>query len=169
MDLLKVLFFIIKLGPSEVLKRIEHFSIDYLTGLRNRRALKTFKEGFSMIFIDLDNFKNINDSFGYEAGDELLKKFSEILKNLSRSDDIFVRWGGDEFVLILPKTTHQQAKKLALRIEEEVRKKQLLVKFSYGVVEKKKEQSEEKDLALLIEKVSRRMQKEKNNKKNRTK
>jgi hypothetical protein len=52
-----------------------------------------------------------------------------------------------------------------LRIEEEVRKKQLLVKFSYGIVEKKKEQSKEKDLALLIEKVSRRMQVEKNKKK----
>jgi diguanylate cyclase (GGDEF)-like protein len=163
MGLFRVIFFIVKLGPKEVLKRIEYFFTDHLTGLSNRRAIMTLREGFSVIFIDLDDFKEINDSFGYNAGDEILKRFSEILKGLSRSDDIFIRWGGDEFVLILPTTTQKQAKKLVLRIKEEVKRNEDFVRFSYGI---KKEESKEKDLVLLIEKVSKEMQNQKTKKKN---
>ncbi len=165
MNLFKIIIFIFKLGPEEVLRRIEYFSVDHLTGLHNRRAIKTICEGFSVVFIDLDDFKKVNDEFGYCAGDELLRKFSDILKGLSRSDDIFIRWGGDEFVLLLPKTTKEQANKLVLRIKRELRKKEILIKFSHGIVEK--QESGEKDLFLLIEKVSKKMQQNKNQKKSK--
>ncbi len=159
MKLLKVLFFIVRLGPEEALKRIEHFSVDHLTGLYNRRGLKGLQGDLSVIFIDLDDFKKINDNFGYNAGDELLRKFSEILKGFSRSDDIFIRWGGDEFVLLLPRTNQKQAKKLVSRIKEKVKKEKLFLKFSYSITEKEK--GEEKDLFLLVEKASKKMQEEK--------
>ncbi|EDM23874.1 diguanylate cyclase/phosphodiesterase (GGDEF & EAL domains) [Caminibacter mediatlanticus TB-2] len=81
---------------------------DYLTRLGNRKFLeKSVKElinkneKFCMVFLDLDNFKEINDYYGHSVGDELIIKISEILKEFIKEDEIISRVGGDEFVLIL--------------------------------------------------------------------
>jgi diguanylate cyclase (GGDEF)-like protein/PAS domain S-box-containing protein len=86
---------------------------DTLTGLPNRRLLKerldqSLKEAkrydrkLAVLYLDLDNFKQINDSFGHDVGDELLKQFSDGVGNLLRDCDTFARVGGDEFTILLP-------------------------------------------------------------------
>jgi len=72
--------------------------------------------------IDIDNFKSYNDSFGHLEGDELLKKVSEILTKNLREIDIICRYGGDEFVVILPETEVDGAKTVADKIKSEIEK-----------------------------------------------
>jgi len=88
---------------------------DQLTGLPNRRYIETFLESklnefisfqipFGILFVDVDNFKNCNDTYGHEAGDEVLKMVAAKCSALTRSTDLFGRLGGDEFVAILTGT-----------------------------------------------------------------
>jgi diguanylate cyclase (GGDEF)-like protein len=92
-----------KLDESE--QRIRR---DSLTGLYNRHGMERIlarriedRRSFSLVMVDLDNFKSVNDQYGHLAGDQLLKQFAEELRSASRAKDILGRWGGDEFVLIL--------------------------------------------------------------------
>jgi len=86
---------------------------DPLSGLYNRLSLmekinwliaqeQRSKQGFTLIFLDIDDFKNINDSYGHEFGDLVLKEIAMMLKDSLRTNDIISRFGGDEFVIILP-------------------------------------------------------------------
>lgn len=100
--------------------KLQHSALyDPLTDLPNRRLLndrlentleqaKRYGYNFAIIFIDLDGFKNINDTYGHDAGDQLLKLCSERLLNSVRSSDTVARIGGDEFVIILSKVTNRQ-------------------------------------------------------------
>jgi len=95
-------------------KRLERLTgTDPLTGLSNRRALKKnlimcienhkrYGTKFSVLILDIDNFKNINDTFGHQKGDNILVTISNILKNTSRTTDCCARWGGEEFIILLP-------------------------------------------------------------------
>ena len=111
-------------------------STDSLTSLNNRGALlgRLFEErdrteryqdkghqSFSLLFIDLDNFKYYNDEFGHKLGDAILKEFSQIIKNSIRTVDFASRYGGDEFVLLLPETTTQESLVVAQRILQELK------------------------------------------------
>lgn len=89
---------------------------DPLSGLYNRLSLiekinwlisqtKRTHEGFTLIFLDLDDFKNINDTYGHDFGDMILKEISMLLKNSLRENDVISRFGGDEFVILLPNIT----------------------------------------------------------------
>ncbi len=111
--------------------------IDDLTGLYNRRflnikAMEYFcidcMEAFpiSILLIDLDHFKNVNDTYGHSLGDTVLKEFSSLLEDLVRSDDLVFRYGGDEFVCILPRTPYEQAESISHRFIERCR----LMEFS---------------------------------------
>ncbi len=106
-------------------------STDSLTGLYNRfeldkrlhhemKAMERYGErrfeGFALIYMDIDNFKYINDTFGHQAGDRVLILFADILKSAARSSDIASRYGGDEFILLMPGTGHAGAEILAQRI-----------------------------------------------------
>lgn len=71
-----------------------------------------------LLFIDLDFFKMINDNFGHPVGDEVLKQFAISLKNAVRESDLIFRYGGDEFTIILPETSKDDAIKIAQRIKE---------------------------------------------------
>ena len=104
---------------------------DPLTGLANRRGgersvaseisrARRQRTSLSCIFIDIDHFKRINDSFGHQAGDRLLRDLSELLRRTLRAYDILVRWGGEEFLLILPGVNLEQARRLAERIRATV-------------------------------------------------
>jgi diguanylate cyclase (GGDEF)-like protein len=98
---------------------------DYLTGIYNRR--KFFELAYklnnksALIMMDLDHFKQINDTYGHDTGDEVLKKFTELVKSHIRKEDIFARIGGEEFVLIIrnanEKTAFDIAEKIRKRIE----------------------------------------------------
>jgi diguanylate cyclase (GGDEF)-like protein len=86
---------------------------DALTGLNNRRKLdealkneidraERYKNTFSIILLDIDNFKKINDTYGHLVGDDVLKRLTQVLKSGLRQTDIAGRWGGDEFLILLP-------------------------------------------------------------------
>ena len=105
---------------------------DPLTGLGNRRMLqKRLKEEierirryntdeFSLLIIDIDNFKKINDSFGHLIGDEILKAVSQKLTDLTRTMDDVIRWGGEEFAILLPHTSLTNAYEFANRIRMDI-------------------------------------------------
>ncbi|QNB46507.1 diguanylate cyclase [Thermanaerosceptrum fracticalcis] len=95
---------------------------DSLTGLRNRKYFYTklselkSKAPVSLILIDIDDFKSINDTYGHIAGDQVLQQFADILQSNTRKNDIIARWGGEEFMVILPQTDVKEAFKIANRI-----------------------------------------------------
>jgi len=104
---------------------------DPLTGLPNRRAIEDWatrqlsgaaRYGFSFLVVlaDLDHFKTVNDVHGHNAGDVVLKKFSEILKTNSRRSDICGRIGGEEFLFVLTHTTQENARVVVERIRAEL-------------------------------------------------
>ena len=156
--------------------------IDKLTELPNRRAfLEKLEEhielykinnlGFSLMFLDLDDFKIVNDSLGHDYGDEVLKNFSNILKHALRSNDIICRLGGDEFTVLLPNLTDCEnitrvAQKVLSNISKPVKIKDSNIKItsSIGIVScpSDGENSEE-----LLKKADIAMYKSKNKGKNR--
>ena len=104
---------------------------DELTGLSNRREMqhrlnaeysRYQRSGhhFSIVLIDLDLFKHVNDDHGHDAGDEVLRKFSELMQAVIRQTDVAARWGGEEFLILLPDTSLLQALTLAERLRFEV-------------------------------------------------
>ncbi|MBV1758503.1 MAG: diguanylate cyclase [Dethiosulfatibacter sp.] len=110
---------------------------DHLTGLYNRRyyeeeliRLDTPRNlPLTIVMADINSLKLVNDSFGHAMGDEMLKKAAEVIKQGCRDDDIISRIGGDEFVILLPKTDSIEAKKIIKRI------KYLLSEVKIGLVE----------------------------------
>ncbi len=101
--------------------------IDDLSGLYNRRYLNRtaieyireagLKKNFlSVVIIDLDHFKNINDTYGHSIGDAVLIEYAAFLRDLLRKDDTVYRYGGDEFICILPDTRYKQATRISSRI-----------------------------------------------------
>jgi diguanylate cyclase (GGDEF)-like protein len=102
-------------------------STDELTGLLNRRALNTKLDleiscckrdnlPLSIILLDLDHFKKINDNFGHLVGDIVLEQISKLIKQLVRSTESVIRYGGEEFVVLLPKTDCSKALEIAERL-----------------------------------------------------
>jgi polar amino acid transport system substrate-binding protein len=106
-------------------------NIDSLTNIYNRRKIESlynreinrvrrYKRELSIIFFDIDNFKLINDQLGHAIGDEVLIKLSIVIKNNIRSSDFFGRWGGEEFIVILPETDKLKATNMAHILKEKV-------------------------------------------------
>jgi diguanylate cyclase (GGDEF)-like protein len=107
---------------------------DNLTGLYNRlffneqlklfiEKYKRYKEPFSMMLFDIDNFKKINDTYGHNVGDEVLKEISKTIKSSIRKTDLAFRYGGEEFAILFPKTHLLEAYKIADRLKETISKK----------------------------------------------
>lgn len=151
---------------------------DSLTGLYNRKFLYNYinkmrieenrRENFSfaLIFIDLDNFKPINDNLGHEEGDKVLKEVANILKENFRKDDFIIRFGGDEFIILinLQNNNTSSIKKiinsLRKRVEEKLNKYNL--SFSYGIAIYPKDG---KNLSTLLKKADIEMYEEKKKRK----
>jgi len=104
---------------------------DELTGLRNRRAFNEtlhhetrkasrYGRSYSILMMDVDDLKSINDRLGHDAGDKLLKMISNVIQDVLRDTDILARYGGDEFIVLLPETDSEQALEAAERIRTAV-------------------------------------------------
>lgn len=114
-------------------KRVQELAItDELTGLYNRRAFqnvldrelrrsKRYKKPLSLIMLDIDGFKEINDKFGHRAGDGVLRSLALNLQKAIREIDFLARYGGDEFAVILPETEAKQAAVLAERLKKTIK------------------------------------------------
>lgn len=107
----------------------EEAETDPLTGLFNRKSMvvkldeamadaRRMGEPLSLLMADLDHFKRVNDTYGHQVGDEVLKAFAKFLKNAIRGDDLAVRYGGEEFLIILPSTPVKIAIQVAKRINK---------------------------------------------------
>lgn len=100
---------------------------DTLTGLANRRSLESrlpqllARGHYSVAFIDIDRFKPLNDTYGHETGDRALRLFAEVLRHAVRPDDLAARWGGEEFVVMLPGTDVDSALPVIERIQDSLR------------------------------------------------
>ncbi len=144
-------------------KLLEMASKDALTSLYNRRFFednlkrvmdKQEEEVYSLIFMDLDDLKLVNDRFGHIAGDMLLKSFAEIIKRSIREGDIAARWGGDEFAIIV-KGNIEVANKVAERIQRNIKSVQvndaqtIIPSISIGIVEIEKD----KDIETIVKKA----------------
>lgn len=101
---------------------------DPLTGIFNRAKFneelenlidysKRYMTPFSFVIFDFDNFKDINDTFGHLTGDEVIKDTVDIIRGSIRNTDVFARWGGEEFVLLLPNTSREQSIELTERLK----------------------------------------------------
>lgn len=119
---------------KEQRNKIEYMSFhDSLTGLYNRRffeeelrRIDTARNlPISILMGDANNLKLTNDIFGHAVGDMLLERIAKVMQNLCRADDIIARWGGDEFVLLLPKTSAEEAERIAQRIKQEISVQQI--------------------------------------------
>ncbi len=138
---------------------------DTLTGLNNRnefqkrmtleqsrinRYFSKNNKHLTIMFIDLDNFKYYNDTFGHKTGDFILQKFSEILKISARDVDFISRFGGDEFVLILPETSAAETETLAVRLLDNITKENHFITDIKVLVDIKTEIPKEKLLSCSI-------------------
>ena len=110
---------------------------DELTGLHNRRYLqerleaeisraRRYNTKLSCLLFDIDFFKVVNDMYGYDWGDVLLKKIAELLSNFIRKEDILTRYGDEEFVVILPNTKEENAFIFAERFRREIEKMEFI-------------------------------------------
>ncbi|WP_457747323.1 GGDEF domain-containing protein [Sulfurimonas sp.] len=134
---------------------------DFLTKLYNKRALDEFLElkeaeykrygrNYSIVMFDLDNFKDVNDTFGHEAGDAILSAYGKILKNEARSVDVVGRFGGEEFLALLSDTDTEGGVIFAQKVRKHVQNakfmykgKRISITVSAGVSERKKHVSME--------------------------
>ena len=122
--------------------------IDFLTGVLNRRGFyemagtesqrsRRYKRPLSLVYVDIDNFKGVNDSLGHESGDELLTHVAAAIQGAVRGTDVVGRLGGDEFSVLLPETDHEKGmvvvEKVRRQLLESMRKRNWPVTFSVGV------------------------------------
>ena len=122
---------------------------DSLTGLLNRRYFlekvnveieksRRYNNGFSILMIDIDHFKSINDNYGHHSGDAVLREFSKVIVGNMRKTDIISRWGGEEFLVLIPESNAEScfnvAEKLRLHIENiSVVAEKLVIKFTVSI------------------------------------
>ena len=104
---------------------------DTLTGLYNRQKFhdifakelrrdKRYNNALSLIIFDIDHFKNVNDEFGHQVGDEVLKDISALIQQAIREHDTVVRWGGEEFIILLPETNLEGAMNTAQKLKDTI-------------------------------------------------
>ena len=129
---------------KEKQKKIEYLSYhDQLTGLNNRRYFEEALQRMdtdknlpiSFIYADVNGLKTINDAFGHSTGDQLIQQVANNLVSACRTNDIIARTGGDEFIMLLPKTDSASAKELANKIKEQLAKEKIMgidMSLSFG-------------------------------------
>lgn len=120
-------------GLTQLLNHRSFLEIYQEEVIRSKRANKPF----SVMMIDVDNFKSINDSYGHQHGDRVLHELARCLKDNTRAIDIVARYGGDEFICLLPEASHDQgllvANRLIKMIRERIKEKNMVMTVSMGL------------------------------------
>jgi diguanylate cyclase (GGDEF)-like protein len=155
---------------------------DTLTEILNRNSFEMFfakelahfkrtKEHFSIIFFDIDNFKSINDTYGHQEGDNVLRDISKLVSDRLRSSDIFARWGGEEFVVILPNTSLENTTTVADKLRESIESYDFSVDrritCSFGIIEIDKDNEVCTEMDKIMQSVDEALYKAKTTGKNR--
>ena len=171
----------IKSLESKVKKLSKEVKTDFLTNIANKKALeeelqkqessfKRYGTNYSIVFFDIDHFKNINDTYGHDAGDVILKSLGLLFRRYARDVDTIGRFGGEEFVAILPNTNKSGAKRFAEKLREIIEKTKFMYKktrikvtVSAGVASRDEVNSKEE----LLKKADERLYLAKKNGRNR--
>jgi diguanylate cyclase (GGDEF)-like protein len=159
-------------------------SYDSLTGLLSRHAFfssasnyvslaKREHSVFSVLIVDLDYFKSINDLYGHPAGDAVLKLFGTVTDSVSRQSDIVGRLGGEEFALLLPSTTAEEAVEFAQRLHEAINKavlkyKDAMIKYTASIGLTSFDPHSDDDLDTLLARADSALYQAKRNGRNQT-
>jgi diguanylate cyclase (GGDEF)-like protein len=161
----------IKYLEGKVKKLSNEVKTDYLTNIANKKAIedelnkqesvyKRYNTNYSVVFFDIDHFKNVNDTYGHDAGDVILKSLGLLFKRYARDIDLIGRFGGEEFVAILPNTDKKGAYKFAEKIRKIVEKTKFMYKntripitISGGVAERTEVSSKEELLTKADERL----------------
>lgn len=143
LEVLKILasFISVALENASLYEKVEKMAItDPLTGAYNHRVLQDEikhllkeKRRFSILFIDLDNFKAFNDSLGHITGDKILKEVVRIVGKEIKKRDTLIRYGGDEFVVVMPEVSKEEAKKVGEKIKEGIKKARKIKSYAKKV------------------------------------
>ncbi len=125
-------FVALSISNALLFETVEKISVtDGLTGLDNHQQMQSllknevdrcqrYASSLSIIMMDIDHFKNVNDTYGHQKGDDILLDFASTMKKFCRSNDVAARYGGEEFILVLPETKVEGAFYIAERIREEM-------------------------------------------------
>lgn len=157
---------------------------DSLTKLKNRRFFETealkeidrakrYNHILSLIMIDIDKFKQINDTYGHNVGDDVLKATSRILESTMRKSDMICRYGGDEFIVLIPETspknTYSLSEKIRKNIEHHTLKyKDKSIAFTVSVGTALKDPTAKLSLKALVEQTDKALYRSKNSGRNKT-
>ncbi len=154
-SVLLVLYYRSQQKSKEALKVLA--TTDPLTKIANRHKLNMVMDilihrsqrydlPLSVIFFDIDAFKAINDKLGHETGDEILVELSNLVTTTIRSADLLARWGGEEFIILLPETNHAQARELAEKLRKIISEHHFVITAkltcSFGVTQLRKDDDE---------------------------
>jgi two-component system cell cycle response regulator len=151
---------------------------DQLTKLYNRRFIlkvlndelyraKRYKTVFSIILFDIDHFKQVNDVFGHNAGDEVLNDISALVRKIVRTTDKVSRWGGEEFLILCTETDGKNAKILAEKIRKAVESYNFPIDRQVTISGGVAEYSNEDNISELIEKADEKLYQAKNSGRNK--
>ena len=161
----------IKSLEKKVKKLSKEVKTDFLTNIANKKALeeelkkqestyKRYGTNYSVVFFDIDHFKNINDTYGHDAGDVILKSLGLLFRRYARDVDTIGRFGGEEFVAILPNTNKEGAYRFAEKLREIIEKTKFMykktrinVKVSAGIASRNEVNSHEE----LLKKADERL------------
>ena len=133
----------------------EHFPVEFKRAQRYQHEL-------SLMFVDIDDFKEINDHYGHVSGDLVLKSVSNLIRKFTRSSDICIRYGGDEFLILLPETSRQAAFEVAAKLKKAVdnisintdgKIAELMVGLSMGIANYPEDSIEPKQLIELADRA----------------
>lgn len=148
--------YLLRMLDARRLQILEHAGLDALTGVRNRRdladSLDVLDSESALLLIDIDDFKQVNDTDGHQAGDRLLSDLASFLSRSLRETDSVFRYGGDEFLVILPDTDLGEAEQLAQRVVKAWEQTSPAANFSCGVAVGGPGALSRADLALYVHK-----------------
>ncbi len=165
------------LEAKEYLEKMTNMAhLDFLTGLYNRRyffeEIKDFSisKNFAIAMIDIDNFKNINDDYGHDIGDEVIKSIANILKRNIKGSDIVARFGGEEFCIALNNINKKDAIGFFIKLKETISKNKIIIKnnkISYTASIGVSFKEDDEDINTLLNNADQALYKAKENGRNR--